>query len=90
MNNFTVINENYEFKDGETLLVFKLGDLEREYVLSTLYNNNDNSCNLVVSYVDKDPEGYDVLKDIVDVEERKNVIEAIKEMLKGENKNERF
>jgi len=90
MNNFTVINENYEFKDGETLLVFKLGDVEKEYVLSSLYNNDNNSCNLVISYVDKDPEGYDVLKDITDVEERKHVIEAIKEILKGENKDERF
>jgi len=90
MNNFTVINENYEFKDGETLLVFKLGDVEKEYVLSSLYNNDNNSCNLVISYVDKDPEGYDVLKDITDVEERKHVIETIKEILKGENKDERF
>ena len=86
MGNFTVINENYEFKDGEILTMFKIDETGKEYVLSSLKNNYDNSCNLVVSYIDKDLEGHDILKDIVDVEERKQVTCAVKRMIEGENK----
>lgn len=88
MNTFTVINENYEFKDGEVLLVFKIGDDNKEYVLYSLDNNNGVNCSLVIAYLIKDEKGYDILKDIDNVEERKKVIEVIKDILKGDAKNE--
>lgn len=88
MNKFTVINENYEFKDGEVLLVFKIGNEGKEYVLYSLDNNNGVNCSLVIAYLTKDERGYDILKDIDNVEERKKVIEVIKDIIKGDAKNE--
>lgn len=90
MNKFTVINENYEFKDGEVLLVFKIGNEGKEYVLYSLDNNNGVNCSLVIAYLTKDERGYDILKDIDNVEERKKVIEVIKDIIKGDAKNEWF
>lgn len=88
MNKFTVINENYEFKDGEVLLIFKMDNSDKEYVLYALDNNNGVNCNLIIAYLTKDEKGYDVLKDIENMEERKKVIEIIKDIIKGDAKNE--
>lgn len=88
MNRFTVINENYEFKDGEVLLVFKIDNSDKEYVLYALDDNNGVDCSLIIAYITKDEKGYDVLKDIDNIEERKKVIEVIKDIIKGDAKNE--
>lgn len=88
MDKFTVINENYEFKDGEVLLIFTINGKDKEYVLYSLDNNNEVNCSLIVAYLEKDEKGYDILKDINDLEERKQVIEIIKDIIKGAAKNE--
>ena len=90
MDKFTVINENYEFKDGEVLLIFKLGNENKEYVLYTLDGGNEVNCSLIVAYLEKDENGYDLLKDIENIDERKKVIEVIKNIIKGDAKNERL
>lgn len=90
MDSFTVINENYEFKDGEILLVFKISDSSKDYVLYSIDNNNGVNCSLVIGYIEKDEKGFDELKDIPEIEERKKVIEVIKNILKGDANNEWF
>ena len=90
MDKFTVINENYEFKDGEVLLIFTINGIDKEYVLYSLDNNNEVNCSLIVAYIEKDEKGYDILKDIDDLEERKQVIEIVKDIIKGAAKNEWF
>ena len=87
MDKFTVINEKYEFKEGEVLLVFKLDDKDKEYVLYAIDNSNDNNCSLIIAHLEKDEKGYDVLKDIDNLEERKKVIGVIKDIIKGDDKN---
>lgn len=82
MSKVTVVNEKYEFKDVDLILTFKLENSFKEYVLYSI-DNNENS-NIFVSYIDKTEDGHDELKDIVDTNEKKLVVDALKRILKGD------
>ena len=82
MSKVTVVNEKYEFKDVDLILTFKLENSSKEYVLYSI-DNNANS-NIFVSYIDKTEDVHDELKDIVDTNEKKLVVDALKRILKGD------
>ena len=82
MSKITVVNEKYEFKDIDLILTFKLENNTREYVLYSI--NNGENVNICVSYINKTEDGHDELKDILDANEKKLVIDALKRILKGE------
>lgn len=88
MNKFTIINENYKFKDGEVIIMFRIDDNPREYVLYALDDYSSENNQILISYLDKDNEGYDILKNVENYEERKKVINTFKEILKKEENYE--
>ena len=88
MTNFTVINENYEFKDGDVIAVFKINDSEKTYVMYSVDDFEKDESKIMVSYLEKDSNNNDIIVKIHDINERKRIIGIIKEIIKGVGNNE--
>ena len=62
---FNVINEDSNFKLGKILSVFKIPESEKDIVLFSLEDFNDNDdASLQVAYLNTDNNGYDYITEI--------------------------
>ena len=79
---FNVIDENNKFKIGDVISVFKLSNYDKEFVLFSVSDFDEDEGGLHVAYLLKDKEGYDYIEEIEDSSVLKAVTEAVKEMVK--------
>lgn len=81
MNNTQKINimiETGEKLEAEVLAIVEID--EKDYCIYTITRKDGNS-DILASYVVKDKDGYDDLKDINDPKDREKVAEFIKSMI---------
>ena len=72
---FQIQNELGEIKEAEIMTVVELDN--KTYAVYTIPNNND-TVNVYASYVKKDKDGFDMIVDIEDKEDKKKITEYIK------------
>ena len=72
---FQIENELGEMKEAEIMTVVDLDN--KTYAVYTIANEN-NTVNIYASYVEKDKDGFDVLIDIQNEEDKKKITEYIK------------
>lgn len=77
-DNFKVVDENGMEHNAEVVTAFSYK--EREYLIYSVDKDEENT-NILVSRLVKDEEGYDVLEDIEDDNERLEVQNVVKEIL---------
>lgn len=75
---FKVVDENGMEHNAEVVTAFSYK--EREYLIYSVDKDEENT-NILVSRLVKDEEGYDVLEDIEDDNERLEVQNVVKEIL---------
>ena len=75
---FKVVDENGLEHDAEVITAFTYKD--RDYLIYSVDSDAENS-NILVSRLVKDSEGYDIIEDIEDDNERLEVQKAVKEIL---------
>lgn len=75
---FKVVDENGLEHDAEVITAFTYKD--KDYLVYSVDSDAENS-NILVSRLVKDSEGYDVIEDIEDDNERLEVQKAVKEIL---------
>ena len=80
---FNVLNENYQFKNGDVITVFKLENSDKRCIVYAVDDYEKNESKILVSYLETDESGYDQIVPIEDSEQRKKIINLIKEMIKG-------
>ncbi len=85
---FNILNENYEFKEGQVLAIFTLDDNPTEYIIYSVEDYETNESKILISHLVKDQDGIDHIKPIEDIQERRKIINVFKEILKGGNNNE--
>ena len=79
---FNIIDENNRFKIGNVISIFKLPDYDKQFVLFSVSDFDENESALQVAYLLKDADGYDYIDEIEDAEVLKAAGEAVKEMMK--------
>lgn len=72
---FQIQNELGEIKEAEIMTVVKLDG--KRYAVYTIANEDD-TVNVYASYVEKDKNGFDVLVDIENKEDKKKITDYIK------------
>lgn len=82
---FNVIDENNKFKLGNIVSIFKLPNYDKEFVLFSVSDFDEDKTNLQVAYLVKDNEGYDYIDEITDPRILRDATEAVKEMIKATN-----
>lgn len=84
---FNVINEDSNFKLGKILSVFKIPESEKDIVLFSLedFNDNDDS-SLQVAYLNTDNNGYDYITEIENEKILKKAMKVVKDMIGAINK----
>lgn len=82
MSKLTVVNEKLEVKEIDLLLVFRLEDSSREYILYSI--DNEDTSNIFVSGLNMDEQGYSELTKIVDENELKKIMKILKRIMKGD------
>lgn len=87
MNRFIVLNENCEFKDTEVIYRFKIGNNNKEYVLCSIDNSELGYYSLIISYLEKNNNGYDTIRPITNPKEREVLTEIIKIKIRGDALN---
>lgn len=87
MNRFIVLNENCEFKDTEVIYRFKIGNNNKEYVLCSIDNSELGYYSLIISYLEKNNNGYDTIRPITNPKEREILTEIIKIKIRGDALN---
>lgn len=75
---FKVQINNGEVKEAQMLAVVEMDN--KDYAIYTINNQNGTS-DILASYVEQDEEGYDVLKDIQNEEDKLKITQYIKELL---------
>ena len=75
---FKVEIETGEIKDAELITIVSIDG--KEYAIYMI-ENDMGSVDILASYVQKDAEGYDILVDIENEEDRQNVIEFISDLI---------
>ncbi len=85
---FNILNENYEFKEGQVLAIFTLDDDPTEYIIYSVEDYEKNESKILISYLEKDQNEIDHIKPIENIQERRKIINVFKEILKGGSNNE--
>ena len=75
---FKVVDENNLKHDAEVITAFTYKN--KDYLVYSVDSDEENS-NILVSRLVKDSEGYDIIEDIEDNDERQEVQNAVKEIL---------
>ena len=75
---FKVVDENNLEHDAEVITAFTYKN--KDYLVYSVDSDEENS-NILVSRLVKDSEGYDIIEDIEDNDERQEVQNAVKEIL---------
>jgi hypothetical protein len=75
---FKVEIETGEIKDAELITIVSIDG--KEYAIYMI-ENDMGSVDILASYVQKDAEGYDILVDIENEEDRQKVIEFISDLI---------
>ena len=75
---FKVVDENGLEHDAEVVTAFTYKD--KDYLVYSVDSDAENS-NILVSRLVKDSEGYDIIEDIEEDNERQEVQTAVKEIL---------
>lgn len=75
---FKVEIETGEVKDAELITIVSIDG--KEYAIYMI-ENDMGSVDILASYVQKDAEGYDILVDIENEEDRQKVIEFISDLI---------
>ena len=84
---FNVINEDSNFKLGKILSVFKIPEREKDIVLFSLEDFNDNDdASLQVAYLNTDNNGYDYITEIENEKILKKAMKVVKDMIGAINK----
>ena len=84
---FNVINEDSNFKLGKILSVFKIPESEKDIVLFSLEDFNDNNdASLQVAYLNTDNNGYDYITEIENEKILKKAMKVVKDMIGAINK----
>ena len=79
---FNVINEDSNFKLGKILSVFKIPESEKDIVLFSLEDFNDNDdASLQVAYLNTDNNGYDYITEIENEKILKKAMKVVKDMI---------
>ena len=82
-----VINEDSNFKLGKILSVFKIPESEKDIVLFSLEDFNDNDdASLQVAYLNTDNNGYDYITEIENEKILKKAMKVVKDMIGAINK----
>ena len=84
---FNVMNEDSNFKLGKILSVFKIPESEKDIVLFSLEDFNDNDdASLQVAYLNTDNNGYDYITEIENEKILKKAMKVVKDMIGAINK----
>ncbi|MGN1342612.1 MAG: hypothetical protein ACI4VL_05250 [Bacilli bacterium] len=84
---FNVINEDSNFKLGKILSVFKIPESEKDIVLFSLEDFDDNNeASLQVAYLNTDNNGYDYITEIENEKILKKAMKVVKDMIGAINK----
>lgn len=84
---FNVINEDSNFKLGKILSVFKIPESEKDIVLFSLEDFDDNDgASLQVAYLNTDNNGYDYITEIENEKILKKAMKVVKDMIGAINK----
>lgn len=75
---FTMIDENGNEKEAEIITVIEIDN--QEYVIYAV-NKDEESDNIFASRIEKDENGNEIIKSIINQEEKEKVFEVIKELL---------
>ncbi len=85
---FNILNENYEFKEGQVLGIFTLDNEPTEYIIYSVEDYDKNESKILISYLIKDENNIDHIKPIENIHERHKVINVFKEIIKGGSNHE--
>ncbi len=84
---FNVINEDSNFKLGKIISVFKIPESEKDIVLFSLEDFDDNDgASLQVAYLNTDNNGYDYITEIENEKILKKAMKVVKDMIGAINK----
>ena len=76
-----VIDENGVERDAEVLTVFEVTATGKNYCIYSIQKDNGQDVSVLASSIEKDVDGYDILKDIVDPEEKKVIYDIVSEIV---------
>lgn len=76
-----VIDENGVERDAEVLTVFEITSTGKNYCIYSIPKDNSDDVSVLASLIEKDQDGYDVLKDIIDPEEKKIIYDIVSEIV---------
>lgn len=82
---FNVLNEENKFKLGNIITIFKIPEYDKEFVLFSVSDFEDDDSSLHVAYLLKDKEGYDYIEEIEDAKVLKKATEAVKNIVEAIN-----
>lgn len=82
---FNVLNEENKFKLGNIITIFKIPEYDKEFVLFSVSDFEDDDSSLHVAYLLKDKEGYDYIEEIEDAKVLKKATEAVKNIVEAVN-----
>lgn len=82
---FNVLNEENKFKLGNIITIFKIPEYDKEFVLFSVSDFEDDDSSLHVAYLLKDKEGYDYIEEIEDAKVLKKATEAVKNIVETVN-----
>ncbi len=81
MEEFTIINEDNEFKKGKVISVFNISNSNREIVLFSSEDFDSENANLQIAYLNIDADGYNYISQIDDEKVLKEAMYIVKDMI---------
>ncbi len=85
---FNIIDEKFEFKEGNVLAIFTLDDNPTEYILYSVDDYGHNESKILISHLIRGESSNDTIEPIQDIEEQHKVIKAFKDKLTRGDTNE--
>lgn len=79
---FNVLDENNKFKFGNIITAFKLPIYDKEFVLFSVSDYEDEETDIHVAYLEHKDDGYDYIEEIDDNNALKDATEMVKEIIK--------
>ena len=80
---FNILNESYQFKNGDVIAIFKVSGSDKKYIMYAVDDYEKDETKILISYLEKDVNDYDIIVPISDLNERKKIVTMVKEMIKG-------
>lgn len=80
-----IVDEAGVERDAEVLTIFEVTATGKNYCIYSIQKDNGQDVSVLASSIEKDSEGYDVLKDIVDPEEKKVIYDIVSEIVSSAN-----